>query len=375
MKDGRGHELTLEGYNRVLVTGGSGFIGGHLVETLGQLPDKEIFIFDIKEPWPELLTRPNIHWIKGDLAQEEQVNAAIKGQNLDLVYHVGANANGSRSVLEPRKDFNANVIGTENVYLAVIEENQTGGHIKRLVCTSSASVYGRPKEFPMTETHPTEPFIPYGAGKRAMEVIGSAYIKTFGEKIFPIVFIRLYCIYGPREDYRNVLVEPGRFIRWALNDKPIPIVGDPDRKTRDFGFVGDIVQGFLIVTERGLFDEYYNVGSGTETSMRKLIQTIADCSGKTITMRVNRAITEDTYRLATGGEGVAPEASGIAKLMALGYQPRISLREGVQITIDSFGGKKPELPEASTIFNPNQKGEKEAAEEIIITHHSKEIKK
>ncbi|MBA7672913.1 UDP-glucose 4-epimerase [subsurface metagenome] len=325
----------LEDFQKVLVTGGIGFIGSHLVAALLSL-GKEVVVFDnlstgLEENLPQGATL-----IIGDVRNPEQVAQATEGA--DLIFHVAANANGTVSVNKPRLDFESNVCGTFNVLDAAL---QVG--VKKFVYVSSASVYGAPQRFPIGEDHPTNPFVPYGASKLAGEICCRSFFHTYE---LPVVIGRPFCVYGPRENPEWALVEVSRYLRWHLNGKPIRIVGDIDRKTRDFVHVSDIVQGLLLIADSANAGEVFNLGSGEEVTMRELLNVIGSITGQQPFIDAIADITEDTYRLV----------SDISKVRHLGYAPRVSLADGLRHLAEELG-ERPQIPVGVTIFKKGQRGE------------------
>jgi nucleoside-diphosphate-sugar epimerase len=330
----------LENYKKVLVTGGLGFIGKHLIDALREL-GKDVIVLDNLSRVVNPTLRPDTSFVDVDIRDAKQIAPVMKG--VDLVFHTAANANGTISVTDPRFDFETNVVGSFNV-----AESATKAGVKRFVYLSSASVYGRPQHFPMNEEHPRRPFVPYGASKLAGELGCLAFHHSAG---LPVVVARPFCVYGPGENPQWSLVEVARFIRWHLNGVPIPIVGDVDRKTRDFVHVGDLVSGLLLLADQALAGEIFNLGSGTEISMRQLVQIIGEVTGREAEIEAIPEITEDTYRLV----------GDISKLKALGYVPRHSLTEGVRDLVARLGDR-PELPSGETIFKRGQHGELSSAD-------------
>ena len=326
----------LDAYRKVVVTGGAGFMGRHLVRALLDR-GKDVAIVDnlstsLSDPLPE---DAELHRV--DIRRPAELAAAFTGA--DLIFHTAANASGTVSVEDPRFDFETNAVGTFNV----LEAAWNAG-VKRVVYTSSASVYGIPQSPPMTEQHPTKPFMPYGTSKLMGELAGRAWYFSRG---LPVVAIRPLGVYGPGENFQSALVEVSRYLRWHLNGLPIRVVGDPDGKTRDFVHVSDVVQAQLVLADRGVLGEVYNVGSGEEVSMRQLVDIIGAASGRPATMDVISEITDDTYRLI----------ADFSKLRALGYEPKTYLAEGVRDLVECLGDR-PELPGGSTIFSVGQHGER-----------------
>lgn len=325
----------LSNYHSFLVTGGLGFVGRHLAEALVSL-GKEVTIFDNTRTSTNNSPPPGAALRVADLRNSDEVTKAVAG--IDVVFHLAANANGTLSVINPRLDFENNTVGTFSLAETLLHSN-----IRRLVYVSSASVYGRPRSFPMDEDHQTRPFMPYGASKLSGELACLALHDACG---LPVVVGRPFCIYGPGDNPKEAMVEVGRYLRWHLNNQPIHIVGDIDCKTRDFVHVSDLVTGLLLIADRAETGEVFNIGSGQETSMRQLIATIHAATGREPALRMISEVKNDTYRLV----------ADISKIGKLGYHPSKALHEGVRELAEHLG-PNPELPDAPTIFTRGQRAE------------------
>jgi UDP-glucose 4-epimerase len=324
----------LDGFNRVHVTGGCGFIGGHLVDALVSL-GKEVMIVDNRLS-SDVSLAPGVSLVHVDIRDHDQVEQALTGA--ELVFHVAANASGTLSIADPRWDFETNSVGTFNVAQGALAVGA-----RRLVYLSSASAYGRPQRFPMDEEHPLHPFVPYGASKLAGELTCLSFLETFG---LPCVIGRPFCVYGPGENPRTALVEIARYLRWHLRGEPIQIVGDVDKKTRDFIHVNDLVAALLLLADRAQPGEIFNLGSGEEYSMRHVVDLIGDITEQTPMVKELSDITNDTYRLV----------ADISKLRALGFTPSMSLADGISDLVSRLGSN-PEPPGGTTIFTPGQQAE------------------
>ncbi|WP_281290431.1 NAD-dependent epimerase/dehydratase family protein [Embleya hyalina] len=326
----------LNTYDTVLVSGGLGFIGTHMTHALLAL-GKKVRIVDTGRTSLSDDPPPGVTLFPVDIRETEKIAELAAG--VDLAFHIAANANGTLSITEPRLDFEINALGTFSFAEAMLAAG-----VRRVVYVSSASTYGTPRKFPMDEEHPNRPFVPYGASKLGGEVSCLALHHACG---LPVVVGRPFCVYGPGENPREAMVEVGRFLRWHLNGAPIQIVGDIDGKTRDFVHVTDLVAGLLTLADRGRLGEVYNIGSGTETSMRGLVDVIGEVTGRKPAVDAITEIEDDTYRLV----------ADIAKIEALGYRPAVSLHDGVRDLARALG-PAPELPGAPTIFARGQHAER-----------------
>ena len=325
----------LKNYKKILVTGGAGFIGSHLVEKLLSL-NKEVIIFDNISSGKIKRIPKGAKLIRGDIRNLKEITKAVKG--VDLVFHAAANANGTISIKNPRFDFEVNVTGTLNTLEAALKAK-----VKKIVYVSSAAVYGKPKYSPIDEKHLTEFYIPYGGSKYIGEVYCYVFLRAYN---LPTVIARPFCVYGAKENLRSSLVEVSRYLSWHLNQKPIQIIGGVNKKIRDFVNVSDLVQGLLLIADRGKAGEPYNIGSGEATSMKKLIKTIWEATGIKPKTKIISKLKDDTYNLT----------ADISKLKSIGYKPKIFLKEGIKQLVKELG-KNPALPSGETIFKKGQKGE------------------
>lgn len=318
--------LTLTEGSTAVVTGGLGFVGSHLVRALAAR-GVEVTVFDLAEPRTQLPYGVQHRLV--DLREPKAIRLALPAA--DAVFHLAGNASGTVSVDDPRFDFQSNTEATFNLCEALI-----GSAVRCFTYLSSAMVYGRPQTCPISELHPTQPFLPYAASKLSGEHIVRSMYESFG---LPAVIARAFTIYGPGEDPRRAGGEVSQFLRWHLNGRPIPAVGDPDRKTRDFMHVVDLVSALITVSERGGVGSVYNLGSGTETSLRELAEAITRATGRPAELVSDDTVLEDSYR----------HVADVARLHSLGHRSRVPLLHGVADLARRLGDN-PELPTTSAVF-------------------------
>ncbi|MFF8959592.1 NAD-dependent epimerase/dehydratase family protein [Streptomyces sp. NPDC014894] len=321
-------------FGTVAVTGGSGFIGRHLVKEIVTL-GKRVVVIDLADPGHDITALPEVQHIRADLRDYGEVLLALHG--VDAVFHLAGNASGPLSVENPRFDFQMNALGTCNVGEAA---SRLG--VDRLVYLSSAIVYGIPRTAPITEDHPTRPFLPYGASKLAGELTLRSLHAACG---LPAVIGRSFVVYGPGEDPRRAGGEVSQFLRRHLNEQPVPVVGDLDRKTRDFIHVEDLCRALIVLADRGAPGEAYNIGTGREVSMRELGEAVGLATSRPVELRSDPSSLEDTFRLV----------ADVSALTGLGFAPRHTLHDGL-VSLAELLGPRPELPSGPVALSRPRSG-------------------
>jgi len=302
-----------------LVTGGGGFIGSYLTERLVHR-GVSVRVFDNFWRGSELNLKSvydKIDRVKGDIRNPDQVNTAMKG--VDTVYHL-ASIQGTKFFYEyPDLVLETGLLGNLNVAKAA-------GHndVKRLIYASSSEVYGEPTIFPTPENHqlvvadPSNPRWSYSTTKIAGEVI----FKNFSRKMgFSSTILRIHNAYGPRMGWQHVIPE---FCRRIVLGEEFVIQGDGS-ETRSFCFVSDIVDGMILAGEREeARNETFNLGSDVlEISVNELAKRLMTIAGVSLAPRY-------VPRLAGSTPRRKPDISRIRNV--LGYEPRVSLDEGLETT-------------------------------------------
>ena len=307
----------------VLVTGGAGAIGSNLVKTLCNLGAKRIVIIDDLSSSYEwnIPVSSNVVFIRGSILNDEQLKLAFK-DNPDIVYHLAAHFANQNSVDHPEADLMVNGMGT----LKVLEQARRVG-VKRFVYASSGcGVYGADSKIPFEEHDVSmKLYTPYQVTKLVGELYTNYYYNLYG---LPIVNARLFNMYGPGEvpgRYRNVIPN---FFYWALNGQALPITGTGN-ETRDFTYVGDIVNGLLSMAYyEEAVGEAFNIGTGKEVKIADLAEWINELTGNTAgTIFAERREWDKKNRLLSSIE----KARRI-----LGYEPEVDFKEGLAHIYDWF---------------------------------------
>ena len=306
---------------KVLVTGGAGFIGSHIVRRMLDL-DHEVVVLDNfstgrRSNLDAVLS--DIDVSEGDVGCLEQVEQAIAG--CDAVFHQAALPSVPRSIADPLSSHQANATGTLNVL-----EAARRGELQRIVHTSTSEVYGTAQEIPIHEEHRLHPQSPYAATKVAADQLALSYQRSFDT---PVAIVRPFNTYGPRQSARAVIPT---IVTQALARETIEL-GATDT-TRDFVYVGDTVAGMMSAGRGdGIEGEVINLGTGVEVSIAEVVQRVLGLLERDV------PVSLDDDRLRPSDSEVERLVADISKAKALlGWAPEVDLDEGLQRTIDWLTG-------------------------------------
>lgn len=301
------------------MTGGAGFIGSHIAEVLSK--DNDVHVLDDMSTGSEDNLTSFKEAIKlhvGSILDVELLKEVMK--DIDFVFHEAALPSVERSVKDPTTTNRVNVRGSLNVLESAKEAN-----VEKVIYASSSSVYGASQTLPKSEDMLTEPISPYGVSKFAVEHYCRIYNEIFDLKT---TSLRYFNVYGPRQDPESeyAAVVP-RFITWAMAGEKLRIFDDGNQ-VRDFTFVLDTVEANILAAESETSDgEVLNVACGSTTSVNDLAQMVFESLGKN-----------------TGVEHAPPRPGDIRDSWAdiskasnlLGYEPRYSMRKGMEVTVKAY---------------------------------------
>jgi UDP-glucose 4-epimerase len=301
--------------NKILVTGGAGFIGSHLVDRLINEGINVVVLDDFTSGRLKNLSshfkKPNFHLVEGDVRNKSDVRKALT--NIEIVLHLAANANVDYSMKNPALVNEINVGGTLNIL-----EKSLNTDIKKIVYASSCAVYGEPNCLPVGEEHPTKPLSPYGITKLAAEHYCRVFYEVFGLKT---ICLRFFNVYGPSlkgESYSGVIA---KFLNRLKRGKP-PIIYGNGEQTRDFVHVKDVVEAIMLALNRNCCDgEVINVGSGITTKINQLASVLIELTG--------RNSLKPTYAAPREGDITNIYADINKARKMLGYTPSVRLKEGL----------------------------------------------
>ena len=302
---------------KALVTGGAGFIGSHLVEGLVRR-GHAVRVFDNLSTGSLDNLAPvqdAVEVVIGDLRDGEAVNRAVEG--VEVVFHQAADPSVPRSISHPRDCYDINVLGTLNLLAAARDAG-----CRRVVFASSCAVYGNDPRQPKSEELPPAPESPYASSKLAGEELCQVFTRVYG---LEAVALRYFNVYGPRQSpdgpYASVIP---RFIADLKAGARPRVFGDGEQ-TRDFIFVGDVVEANLrAATASEAVGEVINIGSGHSTSINALLTVLAPLIGNTV---------EPIYEAERPGDVRHSLAEMSKARRLLGFEARTPLAEGLAQTV------------------------------------------
>ena len=305
---------------KILVTGGAGFIGSHIVDRLVDLGADIVVLDDLSSGKLENLSQSQekIKFIKGDIRDEKDLEAALDG--VEAISHQAAWRSVPKSVDKPWEYNEVNVDGTLKLFLKAKEKG-----IRRIVCASSSSVYGERDNFPEKENEIAKPISPYAATKLIVEHYSYIFSKLYNMEI---VNLRYFNVYGPRQslDDEYAVVVP-KFINCLLKGEGPPIYGDGDQE-RDFTYIANVVDiNLQCLIKENIAGEVFNVGLGSPNSVNKLLENLK---------KIIQSGAEAKYCPERLGDVRKTHADIEKAKKLLGWQPKVDFYRGLEKTVEWF---------------------------------------
>ena len=311
----------LRPYSSILVTGGAGFIGSHIVDRM--LSDGcEVTVIDNLstgrlENVAHHQGKTGFHFIKGDIRNFDLVRNTV--QDVDAVFHEAALVGMTCSVEDPVLANEVNTTGTLNLLKACVDSD-----VKRFVYASSAAVYGKTEALPHDENLTPQPISPYGASKLAAE----NYVRVFSDVYgLQTVCLRYFNVYGPRQTYGPYSGVITVFINRLLSNQPPIIYGDGEQ-TRDFVDVQDVVNANTLSLKKGAVGQVFNVATGVATTVNQLASMLQEIVGKTSLTPI--------YMKSRIGEIRYSYANVSKARRFLGFNSKVSVEDGLAKLVEWY---------------------------------------
>jgi len=319
--------MSAEGKN-VLITGGAGFIGSHLVEEyLANKAEKVVVYDDFSTGTIQNLKHvkdERLKVIKGSVLDREKLGEVVKKKEIHVIDHLAAELEVYTGIKDSLKDARTNVFGTLNVLNVALQNS-----VEKVLFASSGAVYGEAQYLPIDEEHPLEPHWPYGVSKLAAERYCTQYSKLFG---LNVTAFRYSIVYGPREWLGRVLT---MFIKRIFLENKAPVVFGDGAQVRDYVYVSDVTRAHMMaVGNEKSAGQVFNLSSGEGISVKKLAEKLIELSGKRFEVifddpREGEASRFQPERIRLQGELRKFVLSNSKAKKRLGWSPRMEFRDGV----------------------------------------------
>ena len=304
---------------KALVTGGGGFIGSNLARALLERGDEVRVLDNFSTGNRANLAGLDIEVIEGELRSYERVHNAVRG--MEVVFHLGALGSVPRSVQDPLTSSAVNIEGTLNVLLAARDEV-----IRRVVFSSSSSVYGPRRELPVGEDLPPDPISPYGVAKLAAERYCVSFSRVY--ESFESVVVRYFNVFGQRQSpFSQYAAVIPLFVTAIDAGEPITIYGDGEQR-RDFTYVTNVVDGTIKAAEAaGASGRIFNVAASAPATVNDVAAAIGAVLGKPV---------QKTFEPPRVGDIRDSWADISAAREVLGWEPTVGLEEGLRRTVEAL---------------------------------------
>lgn len=305
---------------KILVTGGAGFIGSHVVDAYLAAGHQVVVIDDLSSGSRENLN-PKAKFYQVDI-RSDQIEGIFQREKFDILSHHAAQMDVRRSVADPKYDASVNIMGTLNL----LESSRKNAVKKVIFASTGGAIYGEQEQFPAPEEHPLRPLSPYGVTKLAAEKYLAFYHAMYG---LQFVCLRYANVYGPRQNPFGEAGVVAIFVHKMLKGEQ-PIINGDGKQTRDYVYIADVVRANLLALDCPR-SEIYNVGTGVETDVNQLFKKLRtylkpDC--------------KEEHGPPKNGEQQRSVISYAKIKRELGWTPGTKLEEGLYLTAEYFKQKQ-----------------------------------
>jgi UDP-glucose 4-epimerase len=305
---------------KIVVTGGAGFIGSHVVDGYVAAGHEVIVVDNLASGKRENLN-PKARFAELDILDPKTADL-VRSERPDVVNHHAAQMDVRKSVADPIFDARTNILGT----IGLLAAARDAGTRKFLFVSSGGAVYGEQETFPAPETHPTWPVSPYGVSKRAGELYAHFFLSEYR---LPFCAFRYANVYGPRQDPHGEAGVVAIFSGKMLRGEPVTVNGD-GTQTRDYVYVGDVARMSLLALETDATGPV-NIGTGVETDVNRLAVLLLEAAGSKSDVRHGPAKSGEQRRSVVDARRAAE---------VFGWRPQVTLRDGLRQTVEFFRARQ-----------------------------------
>jgi UDP-glucose 4-epimerase len=303
---------------KILVTGGAGFIGSHITDTLISAEHTVTVLDDLSTGREHNINRA-ARFIQGDI-RDPKLGELFATEKFDVVVHQAAKANVRESMERPVHYADVNVLGSLNL----LEQSRKHGVRKFVYASTGGAAYGEPQQLPVPESHPVNPLDPYGASKHHVEHYLFLYRANYG---LQYTVLRYPNVFGPRQDPHGEAGVVAIFTNKMLRGEPTTINGTGEQE-RDFVYVSDVARANLLALDKG-DGEIINIGSGRGTNINEIYDHLSELTHYPLTAIHGPAMLGEVYKIYL---------DPVKAKLLLGWDIRVKLAEGLSRTVESFRG-------------------------------------
>jgi len=305
--------------SKILVTGGAGFIGSHLVDKLIEKGHNLLVIDNLSTGFKEHINK-KAKFQQMDI-RSVAIDKIIEKEQPTAVYHLAAQVDVRKSLEDPNLDVEINISGSINLLKSCIKHKVD----KVIFASTGGAIYGEQEYFPADENHPAFPISPYGVAKLTVEKYLHCFYENFG---INYVSLRLANVYGPRQNPKGDQGVVAIFCGRLVNGEKVTIYGD-GTQTRDYVYVDDVVRAFVSALDYGT-SEIFNIGTGIETDVNRLYETLSEKVGSN---------SNKSYGPARLGEQRRSVIDFAKAKKELDWEPITNLKEGLEKTLEYYQTK------------------------------------
>ncbi len=302
----------------ILVTGGAGFIGSHIVDALIER-GHSVFVYDDLSSGKSANINPNATLIQADICDKESLSKTFEDNTFDIVYHLAAQIDVRKSTTNPVADAETNILASLNLIHLAATHN-----VKRFIFSSTGgAIYGDTDMRPTSESHPEHPLSPYGIAKLSIDKYLRFYREILGLRS---VSLRYGNVYGPRQNPHGEAGVVAIFLNKMLSEEQ-PIINGDGTQSRDYVYVGDVVRANIAALETDTASGIYNIGTSRETSVNEIFSILNGFFNNTF---------QEIHAPAKPGEQKTSSLDTARAKNELSWQPTVPLEEGLKQTFEWF---------------------------------------